>query len=110
MASITKGAALTQPVTDATSDIIVGRRLVSDWDGVVHDYFGAGGERIRTEFMNAIQSVSQKRLPRRPVLKRGCHPLVPMPKAPWSQLGRCVHSCRLSPAFTVPDRLMVKSA
>ena len=53
---ITKGAALAQPVTDGTTDIIVGRRPVSDWDGLVRDYFGAGGEQIRTEFMNSIQA------------------------------------------------------
>ena len=53
---ITKGAALTQPVTDSTTDIIVGRRPVSSWDGLVRDYFAAGGEQIRTEFMNAIQA------------------------------------------------------
>jgi len=52
---ITKGAALMQPVTDGTTDIIVGRRPVSDWDGLVHDYFAGGGEQIRTEFMNAVQ-------------------------------------------------------
>ena len=46
-----------QPVTacGGTTDIIVGRRPVSDWDGLVRDYFAGGGEQIRTEFMNAIQ-------------------------------------------------------
>jgi putative aldouronate transport system substrate-binding protein len=53
---ITKGAALTQPVADGTVDIIVGRRPLSDWDGLVRDYFTGGGEQIRTEFMNAIQA------------------------------------------------------
>ena len=53
---ITKGAALTQPVIDGTTDIIVGRRPVSDWDGLVRDFFAADGEQIRTEFMNAIQA------------------------------------------------------
>ena len=38
-----------------TTDIIVGRRPVADWDGLVRDYFAGGGEQIRTEFMNAIQ-------------------------------------------------------
>jgi hypothetical protein len=45
-----------QPITDGTVDVIVGRRPLSDWDGLVHDYFSAGGEQIRTEFMNAIQA------------------------------------------------------
>lgn len=53
---ITKGAALAQPVTDGTTDIIAGRRPLSDWDGLIHDYFANGGEQIRNEFMQAIQS------------------------------------------------------
>ena len=53
---ITKGAALTQPVTDGPTDIIAGRRPVSDWDGLIRDYFANGGEQIRNEFMQAIQS------------------------------------------------------
>ena len=39
-------AALMHPVTDGTTDIIVGCRPVSDWDGLVRDYFAAGGEQI----------------------------------------------------------------
>ncbi|MBV9327445.1 MAG: hypothetical protein JO352_27205 [Chloroflexi bacterium] len=52
----TNGAALGQPVADGTTDIVVGRRPISDCDGLVRDYIAAGGEQIRTEFMHDIQS------------------------------------------------------
>jgi hypothetical protein len=48
-------AATPQSVTDGTTNIIAGRRPVSDWDGLIHDYLANGREQIRNELMQAIQ-------------------------------------------------------
>jgi len=53
---VSKGAVLAQPVTDATSGIILGRQPLSDWDGLVQTWVKNGGDQMRKEFMDALQA------------------------------------------------------
>ena len=49
-----KGFTLTQTMTDGLTDIVVGRRPLSDFDGLVKDWQTNGGETIRKEYMDSI--------------------------------------------------------
>ncbi|HEX8968292.1 MAG TPA: hypothetical protein VF937_10445, partial [Chloroflexota bacterium] len=49
-----KGVGLSRDLTDATTDLLAGRRPMSDWDQVVKDWQNNGGNQIRTELEKAI--------------------------------------------------------
>jgi putative aldouronate transport system substrate-binding protein len=50
----TRGVPLFQALTDATTDVLAGRRPLSDWDQVVKDWQNNGGNQIRTELQQSI--------------------------------------------------------
>ena len=54
LTNFTKGFTLTQTMTDGLTDIVVGRRPLSDFDGLVKDWQTNGGETIRKEYMDSI--------------------------------------------------------
>jgi putative aldouronate transport system substrate-binding protein len=49
-----KGAQLSRALTDATTDVLAGRRPMSDWEQVVKDWQTGGGNEIRGELEQAI--------------------------------------------------------
>ncbi|MDE3077162.1 MAG: hypothetical protein KGJ86_17230, partial [Chloroflexota bacterium] len=49
-----KGTSLTHKMIDAFNDIVSGRRSLSDYDQLVKDWRSAGGDKIRTEYQEAI--------------------------------------------------------
>lgn len=49
----TKGVTLNQTVTDALTDIVSGRRPMSDYDTVVSEWRSQGGNQIRNEYQQA---------------------------------------------------------
>jgi putative aldouronate transport system substrate-binding protein len=49
-----KGAPLVRALIDATTDVLAGRRQVSEWDQIVKDWQTNGGNAARTEFEQAI--------------------------------------------------------
>jgi putative aldouronate transport system substrate-binding protein len=51
--ALTKAASLTKPVNDMVTDIIVGRKKLSEWDGVVKTYLSGGGSQINQEYSEA---------------------------------------------------------
>jgi putative aldouronate transport system substrate-binding protein len=53
-----KGAVLQQNLIDATTDILAGRRPLSDFDQVVKDWQSGGGNAIRTELEQAIAAAA----------------------------------------------------
>jgi putative aldouronate transport system substrate-binding protein len=52
--NFTKGFNLTQTMTDGLTDIVVGRRPMTDYDQLVKDWQTNGGETIRKEYMDSI--------------------------------------------------------
>jgi putative aldouronate transport system substrate-binding protein len=54
--NFTKGFTLAQTMSDGITDIVVGRRPLSDFDGLVNDWRTNGGETIRSEYMASIAS------------------------------------------------------
>src|SRR6266568_5409701 len=52
--SATKGATLTQGMTDGVNQILFGRADVSTLDGLVKTWRSSGGDQIRSEYENAI--------------------------------------------------------
>jgi putative aldouronate transport system substrate-binding protein len=52
--NFSKGFNLTQTMNDALTDIIVGRRPLSDFDQLVKDWQANGGEQIRKEYTESI--------------------------------------------------------
>jgi putative aldouronate transport system substrate-binding protein len=51
-----KGAALMQTLNDGITDVVVGRRPMSDYDQLVKDWQAAGGDQIRKEYMQSINN------------------------------------------------------
>jgi putative aldouronate transport system substrate-binding protein len=49
-----KGVVLSRSLTDATTDLLAGRRPMSDWEQLVKDWQTNGGNEIRTELQQAI--------------------------------------------------------
>ncbi len=49
-----KGVPLSRALTDNITDLLAGRRPMSDWEQVVKDWQSNGGEEIRTELQQAI--------------------------------------------------------
>jgi putative aldouronate transport system substrate-binding protein len=49
-----KGVPLSRALTDGTTDVLAGRRPMSDWDQVVKDWQTNGGNEIRTELQTVI--------------------------------------------------------
>jgi putative aldouronate transport system substrate-binding protein len=49
-----KGITLNKTVTDGLNDIVIGRRPLTDYDGLVQDWLKAGGEQIRKEYQDAV--------------------------------------------------------
>jgi putative aldouronate transport system substrate-binding protein len=49
-----KGAPLGRTLTDAVTDLLAGRRPMSEWEQVVKDWQNGGGNMIRTELEKAI--------------------------------------------------------
>jgi putative aldouronate transport system substrate-binding protein len=49
-----KGVPLSRALTDAITDLLAGRRPMSDWEQVVKDWQTNGGNEIRTELEKAI--------------------------------------------------------
>jgi putative aldouronate transport system substrate-binding protein len=49
-----RGTQLKNKVIDATNDIVLGRRPLSDWDDVVKMWQSEGGEQIRSEYQNQL--------------------------------------------------------
>ena len=58
LTNFTKGFNLTQTMTDGLTDIIVGRRPMTDFDQLVKDWQANGGETIRQEYQQSISSSS----------------------------------------------------
>jgi putative aldouronate transport system substrate-binding protein len=54
----TKGAALAQKIRDGEDAILYGRENIATWDQVVADWRANGGDQIRREFEDALQSVT----------------------------------------------------
>jgi len=52
--NFSKGFTLTQAMNDGIVDLVVGRRPFSDYDQIVKDWQGNGGEQIRTEYQESI--------------------------------------------------------
>ena len=52
--NFTKGFTLTQALNDGLTDIVVGRRPLSDYDQLVKDWQTNGGEQVRKEFAESI--------------------------------------------------------
>jgi putative aldouronate transport system substrate-binding protein len=52
--NFSKGASLMQTLNDGITDVIVGRRPMSDYDGLVKDWQSNGGEQIRKEYADSI--------------------------------------------------------
>jgi putative aldouronate transport system substrate-binding protein len=52
--NFSKGFPLTQAIQDGITDIVVGRRPMSDYDGLVKDWQNNGGETIRKEYAESI--------------------------------------------------------
>jgi putative aldouronate transport system substrate-binding protein len=52
--NFTKGFTLTQAIQDGITDIVVGRRPMSDYDQLVKDWQTNGGETIRKEYAESI--------------------------------------------------------
>ena len=50
----TKGVSLSQTLTDGITDVLAGRRPMSDFDQVVKDWQNDGGNTIRTELEQSI--------------------------------------------------------
>lgn len=50
----TKGVTLFQTLTDGITDVLAGRRPMSDFDGIVKDWQTNGGNQIRTELEQSI--------------------------------------------------------
>jgi putative aldouronate transport system substrate-binding protein len=51
-----KGVVLSRSLTDATTDLLAGRRPMSDWEQLVKDWQTNGGNEIRTELQQAISA------------------------------------------------------
>ena len=49
-----KVSSLTQPVLDAVTDMIQGRRPLNDWDSVVQSWRSGGGDQARKEYQDLI--------------------------------------------------------
>jgi putative aldouronate transport system substrate-binding protein len=49
-----KGAVIQRTMVDGITDIVAGRRPVSDFDQLVKDWQSTGGDQIRKEFMDAL--------------------------------------------------------
>jgi putative aldouronate transport system substrate-binding protein len=58
LTNFTKGFSLTQNMSDGLTDIIVGRRPLTDFDQLVKDWQSNGGETIRQEYQQSIASSS----------------------------------------------------
>jgi putative aldouronate transport system substrate-binding protein len=56
--NFSKGFPLTQALNDAIVDIVVGRRPMTDYDGVVKEWQTNGGETIRKEYAESIAATS----------------------------------------------------
>jgi putative aldouronate transport system substrate-binding protein len=56
----TRGPIILQTFTDGVSDIIAGRRPVSDYDGLVSAWRSSGGDQIRTEYQKAYDASHKK--------------------------------------------------
>jgi putative aldouronate transport system substrate-binding protein len=56
LTNFTKGFNLTQTMTDGLTDIVVGRRPLSDFDQLVKDWQNNGGETIRKEYQDSISN------------------------------------------------------
>jgi len=52
--NFSKGFPLTQAIQDGITDIVVGRRPMSDYEGLVKDWQNNGGETIRKEYAESI--------------------------------------------------------
>jgi putative aldouronate transport system substrate-binding protein len=52
--NFSKGFTLAQGLTDGMTDIIVGRRPMSDFDQIVKDWQSNGGEQVRKEYQESI--------------------------------------------------------
>jgi putative aldouronate transport system substrate-binding protein len=52
--NFSKGFNLTQSMTDGITDIVVGRRPLTDYDQLLKDWQANGGETIRKEYMDSI--------------------------------------------------------
>ena len=56
LTNFSKGFNLQQTMTDGLTDIVVGRRPLTDFDQMVKDWQANGGETIRKEYMDSISS------------------------------------------------------
>ncbi len=53
-----KGPVINQKVLDTLTDIVVGRRPLSDFDQMVKDWQTGGGDQIRTELQQALSAAA----------------------------------------------------
>jgi putative aldouronate transport system substrate-binding protein len=54
-----KGVVLNQAMVAGITDIVVGRRPLGDYDQLVKDWLGGGGEQIRTELQDALAAANK---------------------------------------------------
>jgi putative aldouronate transport system substrate-binding protein len=57
--SVRQGVVLNTSMADASRDIIAGRRPLSDWDTAVQGWRDAGGEQIRTEYLQQFAATGR---------------------------------------------------
>ena len=56
LANDTKGVPLSRALTDGLTDVLAGRRPMTDWEQIVKDWQTNGGNEIRKELQQAIAS------------------------------------------------------
>jgi putative aldouronate transport system substrate-binding protein len=56
--AFSKTRALDQTFNDGVADIVVGRRPFSDYDQLVKDWQTAGGDRMRSEFLDSMSKAA----------------------------------------------------
>jgi len=56
--NLRKGATLDQAFNDEVTDVVTGRRPLSDFDQIVKDWVQNGGDQIRTEFQQSMAAAT----------------------------------------------------
>jgi putative aldouronate transport system substrate-binding protein len=56
--NLRKGATLDQAFNDGVTDVVTGRRPLSDFDQIVKDWVQNGGDQIRTEFQQSMAAAA----------------------------------------------------
>src|SRR5262249_50227737 len=57
--AFTKGININKAMTDGLNEIVIGRRPMSDYDGLLKDWLAGGGENIRKEYQDSLAVASK---------------------------------------------------